>query len=275
MVVMRYLILTLAGILTACDGGDATVTTVPPTVVVPPTPEKPEKPEKPDPVKTEEWAKVWEESWAGTVFGGYVRHTALRCAGQKADTEQPRGREVRTTGATWSYFSSGGASFWPDGGVLRFSTYTPGAILAWETFEPSEPLRVEAPVFLEKREGAWVGITLIQDESDYREISLQWDKGKLFVELYAPCYSQRLVEVSEGVRNLALEYDKHSGWTYEVDGEKVHFEPIDNLGARLIGKPRVGVYAAVHNTLPGANLGPAAGTVGAIVVKQLESKHAD
>ncbi len=194
-----------------------------------------------------------------------MRHSILRCAGQ-ADTEQQRGREFRPAGATWSHFSSSGGSFWVEGGALRVHTHTAGAVLGWQTFDHTQPIRVEAPVTLEPREGAWIGLTLIQDESDYREISLQWDRGRLYVELYAPCFSQRLAEVAPGERLLSLAYDPDLGWTYSVDGKVVHVEPIDHLGAALVGSARVGIYAHVHQTVPGAALGPAVATVGAVTV---------
>jgi hypothetical protein len=257
----------VAALLAGCGGGDPE-----PTEIVAPVQPPREVSQEVQPIvehaPVDQWKQLWREDWTTTVFGGYVRHNLLRCNGQQADPNLPRGREAQLRGSTWSFFGSGGNVFWIEGGALRVNAQGAGAVLGWQTFDHTKPLRVEAPVTLEQREGAWIGLTLIQDESDYREISLQWDRGRLYVELYAPCYAKRLAEVEPGERLLSLAYDPAAGWTYSVDQSVVHFEPIDNLGATLVGSARVGIYAHVHQTLPGVSLGPAVATVGAVTVYQ-------
>lgn len=215
------------------------------------------------------WSPVMSEDWSAPVFGGWVRHAVLRCAGP-ADPDFPRGREFQPAGATWSHFGSSAGSAWPDAGKLRIKAYSAGAVLAWPTFDHTRPTRVSAAVDVAQADGAWVGLTLIQDESDYREIALEWHGDQLWVELYAPCYAKRLERVEPGPRVLTLEYVPDQGWWYVVDGDDVHFEPITNLGAALVGPPRVGIYWHVHRQRPG----PVEATVGPVVVEQsADSSH--
>ncbi len=125
---------------------------------------------KPKVTWSEDWSAeqakpkvTWSEDWSSTIFGGYVRHNVLRCNGQQADPNLPRGREAQLRGSTWSHFGSGGGTFWVEGSSLRVNTQGAGAVLSWQTFDHTKPIRVEAPITLEKREGAWIGLTLIQD----------------------------------------------------------------------------------------------------------------
>jgi hypothetical protein len=270
----------LVALLAGCGGGDATIVEPAPKPEVPapappprdnaagapkppapaPTP-APAPPAPPAPAPAV-WEPIWREDWTAAIFDGYVRHSLLRCAGQPDDPNVLRGRERFAPGATWAHFGSSPLIARPVDGHLRIVGYTSGAVLARKTFDPARPLRVSAAIELEQAEGAWVGLTLIQDESDYREISLRWEDGRLFVDLYAPCFLQRLVEVEPGARHLALEHLPGEGWRYVVDGAEVHFEVIGHRGAELVGRPRVGVYWTTHK----GGAGPVRATVGPVTV---------
>ena len=258
--------LMLAALLAACGGGGgdddqrADAPADPPRDQVleperPPvdTPEKPVNPKpnpEPDPEPELKWATAWTEEWQTTVFGGWVRHSLLRCEFGDPDPNLPRTQEFNPFGATWSHFGSSGASAWIEGGKLQINGYTAGAVLGWPTFDHTKPIRVSAVVDVEQSRGSWVGITLIQDETDYREIALEWYADGLWVELYAPCFSQRLARVDHGPRELTLEYLPSEGWRYLVDDQLIYFEPMSNLGAGLVGDPRVGIYWHVHKGGP-------------------------
>lgn len=254
-------VLALALLLTACGGGGEGGPTVP-------TPQQPprEVVQEPPVVPPEPalWEAVWSEDWSAPVFGGWVRHTILSCQFGDPDPDRLRGREFRGADATWSYFSSTAASAWPDSGVLRIKGYSAGAILGWPTFDRTRQLRLTAVVDLVQSEASWVGLTLIQDESDYREIALEWYGDGLWVELYAPCYAQRLARVEPGPRQLTLQYEPGVGWRYIVDDVEVHFEPMNHRNAQLAGDPRAGIYWHVHRR----QAGPVEATVGPLKVEQ-------
>ncbi|WP_206689925.1 hypothetical protein, partial [Streptococcus pseudopneumoniae] len=80
--------------------------------------------------------------------------------------------------------------------------------------DPAQPLRLSGVVDLTPDRGAWLGLTLIQDESDYRELALYEAGGELRAGVWAPCFIEHLGPVAPGPRALSLEYHPVNGWTF-------------------------------------------------------------
>lgn len=94
---------------------------------------------------------------------------------------------------------------------------------------------------VDPRPGSFVGVSLINNENDYREIAFNWyHPDKLGVFLYAPCRLQLLQDISPGKHTLAITHIA-TGWEYLVDGVVVHFEP-HTPDSILLKNPRVGIY---------------------------------
>lgn len=235
---------------------------VAPRPVVPaPQPQQPETPTVPAPAApvasapapivvvdlppaSPSWADLWREDWAAPRLSGWVRHNPPGCAGQLGDNSILSGPANIPPGAWASIGRVSGVTF--ASGLLSIDdTQAAGgwALLSEATFDHAKPLRLTGVVDLAPDAGAWLGLTLIQDESDYREIALYESGGSLRVGLWAPCYVQDLAAVPSGPRALALTWHPTDGWAFEVDGVTIHREPIDHAGAALVGRPRVGVYA--------------------------------
>lgn len=227
----KYLV--IAALLAGCGGSDK-----PPTY--PPTPSLPQEPvEPPKPL----YKAVWTEDWSAVVFDGVFSPGILQCAGSPADPELPPGRIVQPPEATWVRFGNADGAV-PQYGYLMIDSWLKPAyaVLSWQTFDHTKPLRLSGTVDLTPDPGTWLGLTLLHSENDYREIVIREDNGKLFAFLYAPCYLQRLVEVPLGERKLEIEYDPKKGWDYIVDDVVIFSEPLDYNGARLTGDVRVGIY---------------------------------
>lgn len=190
------------------------------------------------------WVDLWREDWAAPALGGWVRHNTANCQGGQADQSLRAGASNVAPGA-WADFGRVNGRTFAQGALRIDDTQTAGgwAMLGGTTFDPDTPLRLTGLVDLQPDDGAWLGLTLIQDESDYREIALYEDRGALRVGLWAPCYVRDLGPVALGPRLLALEYRPGDAWLYRVDGVLLHTELVGYMGAALIGRPRVGIYA--------------------------------
>lgn len=121
------------------------------------------------------------------------------------------------------------------------SIYAEGfALLSKERFDPKN-LTASMTAEVDAIPGSFVGVSLINNENDYREIAFNWyHQDKLGIFLYAPCRLQLLMDVSPGKHTLAITH-LNTGWEYLVDGTVIHFEP-HTPDSILLKNPRVGVY---------------------------------
>lgn len=267
---MRAWLAVFAVVLVACGGyvatADAPVVppeSAPPVAVLPPTPEPVSPPASapepivlitepivltPEPIvlppPSPAWVELWREDWSAPVIGGWVRHNGANCQGGQSDQSLLAGVSNVAPGA-WADFGPVAGRTFASGAMRIDDTQRTGgwAMLNGTTFDHTEPVRLTGLVDLTPDDGAWLGLTLIQDESDYREIALYEDRGALRVGLWAPCYVRDLGAVVLGPRLLGLEYRPGVAWLYSLDGVLLHTEPVDFMGAALIGRPRVGIYA--------------------------------
>jgi hypothetical protein len=243
--------------------------------VVTPTPTPVEPPAAPPPITIPSyWKTSLLESWGDLKVGGWVRHSMLQCGGRLADPNQMATGSFFPAGSRWALFGNAAGSLTAADGVLHVdSLQSMGggfAMLSAQTFDHSKALSISTLVDLKEDRGSWLGITLIQDESDYRELSLRWDGGVLYADLYAPCFVQRLGALQAGPHRITLEYHPVNGWSYLVDGVLLLVEPLDHLGANLVGDPRAGIYivnvevegAGLTSGLVRADLGPLSVSVG-------------
>lgn len=254
------LALVIALSLTACGGSGEGGPTVPTPQTPPPEQSQGEPAEH----------VMWSESWGALDVDGWVRHGGLVCNGSAADPDLPE-RNARVTGR-WGAINGAAvqrALSVVDGKLrIDYPNHTVGfAILSREKFAHTETWSLSGIVDLEHHDGAWIGLTLVADESDYREIALRWDGDSLGVWVYAPCHAYRIAELVPGPRKLELVHRPGDGWEYRVDGHLLHYEPMTNLGAALAAPARVGLY--VVNVLAEAGrtpIGSVVATVGELRV---------
>lgn len=123
------------------------------------------------------------------------------------------------------------------------SIYAEGfALLSKERFELGEKLTATLDADLAPVHGSFIGVSLINNENDYREVALnQYYPDKLGVFLYAPCRLQLLKDVPLNGRYVLSISHTASGWEYLVNGEVIHFEP-HTPDSILLKNPRVGIY---------------------------------
>jgi hypothetical protein len=234
-------------------GPPAVVPPVTPPVVPPVTP-----PVVPPPVAG--LTAVWSEDWTATTVGGWVRFPLLACGPiDKTDPDVPETASFNPSGAAWANSSGWSAK----DGKFVINGFGAGYALSHQTFDRRKVLQISAKVDVSPANGSWVGLTLIHNETDYREIAVEWYEDGLWLEVYAPCWAkQRIAKVAAGARDLTLTYEPGVGWRYVVDGVELYFEPIGNLGAELVGDPRAGIYWNNHRD----RWGPVNATVGAVTV---------
>lgn len=274
-------------ILAACGGGGG-VTPVVQAPAHPLQPAVPVAPDAPPPVAgaasvppvmalppdraTLPWAAVWREPWYDLVLGGWVRHSALDCAGGAADPDRPP-ESAFSTGAAWSVFGGVIGTLQTRDGALHIDSPQHGggyALLSGRTWPTDRPLAVQATVTLQPDPGAWLGLALIADETDYRELSLyEWD-GHIHAGVWHPCtIDWGLGTWSPGPRTLRLEYTPGADicWRHYVDGVLVVAERCSVPGAPLINPARVGLYV-VNLRAEGQRIpGLVRATVGPVVVE--------
>lgn len=223
-----------------------------PVVVPAPIPEKP-------------WKETYRESWTTTVFGGWTNPGGLSCP-----TMADPGPIDSSPGNVWGDWTAGGERL---NGQFVFNSYQMSsgyAVHSKKTFSKLNDILLTSTLDLFKDDGAWFGLTLLNAEGDYREISLRWDVDRLGVFLYAPCFLEYLGEVKPGPRKLQLEYSvSKSKWIYRVDDVIFYEEPFMHLGAELNGDPRIGLY--IVNVKAEARLisgGWVRGTLGPVTVHE-------
>jgi hypothetical protein len=209
---------------------------------------------------------IFQENWdESTEVQGTVLVAPLHCNLDKSDTEQPFLQNNIT--AKWGTLAGlagetpdlpnvtgkGSTSSWSvkEGKIYLRGEYvrTPRAqtdgiaIVTKETFALDKPLTLEADVCLTAgTPGAFLGITLISGEGDYREIAYRRTKDGDNLNLVAPCYETTFIKRKEAVNKFRLVYHPVDGWSYFVNDELVGTEKNDHLGAKLVADPHIGIY---------------------------------
>ena len=194
------------------------------------------------------WRQVWAEVWASSpILGGWVRPNGLSCDHTLADGDRPIEGSF-AAGYAWAPFGSLGGTLEARDGQLHVDLHTAaGAIQSHHVLPHDKPLRLLATVDLKPDPGAWLGLPLFSDETDYRQIVLTptGDRSALDVWLYAPCYAERIGIAALGPRRLGLEYTPPPAeicWRYLVDGQVWREERCDHRGAPLMSPPRAALY---------------------------------
>lgn len=254
-------------LLAACGGGAVSVMTAPPAA--PPS----QAASVPDARAALSWAEQWREPWYDLVLGGRVRHSVLNCAGGVADPDQPP-KAVFANGAAWSApVGVIGTAQTRDGALHIDSPQQAGgyALLSGRTWPTDRPLAVQATVTLQPDPGAWLGLALIADETDYRELALYEVGGRISAGVWHPCKADWGVaaDLPAGPRTLRLEYTPGADicWRHYVDGTLVASERCSVPGAPLINPARVGLYV-VNLRAEGQRIpGLVRATVGPVVVE--------
>ncbi len=152
-------------------GPPGVVPPVTPPVVPPVTP-----PVMPPPVAG--LKPVWSEDWTAPTVSGWVRFPALQCGLiDKTDPDVVEVASFNPFGAAWA--NSAGWSI--EGGKFVIGGFGAGYALSHQTFDRRKVLQIRAEVDVSPANGSWVGLTLIHNETDYREIALEWYEDGLWL----------------------------------------------------------------------------------------------
>ena len=121
------------------------------------------------------------------------------------------------------------------------------ALISKASFPRDRRIVVEADVSLTKgSEGAFVGVTLIAGEGDYRELAVYrrsngkelYDTIDRVTPLQVTVYARRKTHVT----TLRIEYDPVDGFRYFANGQLIGKEALDQSGGRFSADPNVGLY---------------------------------
>lgn len=255
---MKIYVLIIFLFLTACGGSSEPISSPAPAPVPAPAPE---------------WITIWEENWTTTTYGGWRRDRPLLCAGKTEDPDVGFESEF-LVGNSWITIGNTDGIISSNTGFLIIDShqYAGGfAIQSANRFDYTRPIRLKTTIDLKNDLGAWLGITFINGESDYRELSLYWRDNKLRVGLWAPCYLRDIQEITPGNREIILEWLPKEGWNFYIDGVLVTHEPLENNNAALVGNPAIGVYV-VNLEAESRNIseGRVRATVGPIIVSTIK-----
>ena len=216
-----------------------------------PVPEPPAPPPEPAPVPPPppEQKLLFSETFeTEPLIQGNVYHSPLVCNGQNAKDKATAVAVDRITGK-WGVLSGSEPlvkAACTYNGKLAFkhagTKWAEGfALLSKDRFDKSvATLTASVYIQLEPEQGAFAGITLLNNENDYRELALVWNDGYLGAYLYAPCRIQGLTALAAGEHLLQLTHTP-TGWHYAVDGNELHFEP-HTEDSMLLQDPRVALY---------------------------------
>lgn len=265
-----WLALLVLILLTACSGDGA----APQAVQAPAQPPmaEPAAPEVITPGGTG-WRQVWGETWQTFAPGGWVRHSLLNCNGGTVDPDKAPENSF-AAGAAWSVFGNVMGSLDVRDGALHIDSHQHAggyALLSGRIWPTDRPLAVQATVQLRPDPGAWLGLTLIADETDYRELALYEVGGRISAGVWHPCKIDWGVaaDLQDGPRTLRLEYTPAGPvcWRHYVDGTLVASERCSVPGAPLVNPARVGLYV-VNLRAEGLRVpGLVRATVGPVVVE--------
>ena len=102
-----------------------------------------------------------------------------------------------------------------------------------------------ADVDLRHNNGSWIGLTIIQSGSHYKEISLRWQDDKLYVQRYSPCFITYIKEIPYKNHTLSLEWFPDKGWRYLLNGEVILTENLtDDRVSKLTANPHIGTICS-------------------------------
>lgn len=225
-------------------GGQASAPTPGPTASAP-------LPEIVTPGGGQGWRQAWVEPWSEPVaLGGWVRHSSLHCRGGVTDPDlAPEGSFA--AGVNWAAFNGPIGNLSAHAGALHIDSrqdVAGYALLTNRTWPVDRPLAVQATVDLQPDNGAWLGLALISDETDYRELALYTDyqvPGRASAGVWHPCMVEwGIGSWAPGPRTLRLEYTPGAEvcWRHYVDGALLAWERCDRPGAPLVNPARVGLY---------------------------------
>lgn len=213
-----------------------------------------------------------QESWESIQVGGNVGFFHLQCDKGKTDPNNLSNGVTTSPGSSWAPIGRAiGDLSVKDGALQIYSVQPKGgyALLNPKQFPKDTPVVVETTIDLKDHPGAWIGLALIQEESDYRELSFRWSNGTMSSMLYAPCFLEVIREEKPGPKKVKIIYQPSTGFEFYVDGILIYFEPITNNGAEFVGPFYLGIY--VVNVEAEAGLispGIVEATVGEIVVSE-------
>lgn len=221
------------------------------------------------------WREAWSERWSALSLGAEIDHPQPDCKGSTADPDVPVYDAfvgLDPTAATWARIGPvNGLSV--GGGSLRVTNLqrdTGWALNSYRSFDHTRPLRLSGTVDLQIDRSAWVGLALIVDEADYREIAIYEQGGSLHAGIWAPCHSRPLAPVATGPRRITLEYTPPPAaicWRYFVDNMLLAEERCDSDEAPLRAPVRAGLYFVNMITESLSQEGSVRAEVGPLIVE--------
>lgn len=289
---MKFLYVLILVSLASCGGGNDVVdqptspaALAPPIIVpiIPPVATLPTIPSVIIPTQT-----VFEDSWGFRDLSNYVKGTISAPPNMDCSKPQAIANNLftnNTISTNWgTLLGNAGDSLLADvtgtgnqywhvennkliisaGAVRPSDTPNSGyALISGPTFNRLKPIYAEATMQMtDGGLGAFMGITFIAGEGNYREIVYRMMPDGLEIRRNAPCEETTIMKVDKNsVHKLALYYSETSGWTYLVDDVPVLNEPIDQNASRLLADPHVGLYFVSEG------VGITKGIVGKLTVK--------
>lgn len=143
------------------------------------------------------------------------------------------------------------------------------ALISKQAFPRNRRIVVEGDLSLAKgSEGAFVGLTLIAGEGDYRELAIyrRAAGGKDThdtIDRVTPLQANVLAKRTTDVTTLRIEYDPVSGFRYFANGKLIGTEALDASGGHFSADPNVGLY---FTATPAVKDGFVEGSVGPLRV---------
>lgn len=214
--------------------------------------------------------ELWEPRTAATGVLGVVSTHVLQITPDKSDPEQawasstiwgkwgtlrtldgsvPGLPNVTGLGPNPSWMTSEGKLLFHAEPATGEGGQTTGgfALISKASFPRNRPIVVEADLSMTKgSEGAFVGVTLIAGEGDYRELALyRRANGKTTtdtIDRVTPLQSTVLANRKTDVTTMRIEYDPVEGFRYFANGQLLGKEALDHSGGRFSADPNVGLY---------------------------------
>lgn len=140
------------------------------------------------------------------------------------------------------------------------------AMVSTAGFDHTKPLRLESTLSLEDDPESWIGLTLMQSGSHYREISFRRTGGQLWVQRYSPCHITNIKTISDGTHSIALEWHPEYGWRYILDGEVILTEDLSERTSPLRNTTYVGIFCVNLDSESRRVMGKVRASVGKITV---------
>jgi hypothetical protein len=167
--------------------------------------------------------------------------------------------DVTGLGPNPSWMAREGKLFFHAGPATGQGGATTGgfALISRASFPRSRRIVVEADLALTKgSEGAFVGMTLIAGEGNYRELALYRRANakdtKDTIDRVTPLQSTVLADRKTDVTTMRIEYDPVDGFKYFANGQLLGKEALDQSGGRFSADPNVGLYFTGNSGVPNA-----------------------